>query len=355
MILVTYKCNLRCSYCYEPKQRAFLLTAAKTKDYIMEQVRKLDDRYDSFAIQYMGGEPLLAYPLVKEVSEWLWSQSFEKELKPLFASTNGTLLNEEMKSWFADNKDRISLGLSFDGDSAMQNINRSGSSGNVDLDYFSKTWPDQSVKMTISPQTISHLSDGVMYLHDKGFKIITADLAMGTDVKWKKEDLTMLKQQLESLSAYYMEHPDYVRFSMLNLDLDSILNNEKTEKSCSCGEDFICIDHDGTEYACHLFSPVACDEDKSHRSKGIDFSNHSLFLSDKCSSCMLTHLCNRCAGMSYICYGDVCEPSPFHCAAFKIIFFANCKLVYLFAEKNKDMQKMQYFNHIIKSMSLNNK
>lgn len=353
MILVTYKCNLRCSYCYEPKQKTFLLTADKAKEYIMEQVNKLDDRYDSFTIQYMGGEPLLAYTLIKEVSEWLWSQSFDKKLKPLFASTNGTLLNEDMRLWFTRNKQRISLGLSFDGDDSMQNINRSGSSGNVDLDYYAQTWPDQSVKMTISPKTISHLSDGVMFLHNKGFKIITSDLAMGKNLHWKKKDLTILKQQLEILVKYYMEHPDYVRFSMLNFDLESIQNKEKAEKSCSCGEDFICIDHDGVEYACHLFSPVACDKNKAQSSKYIDFANHGLFLSDKCTSCMLTHLCNRCAGMSFICYDNISEPSPFHCAAFKIMFFANCKLLYLFAEKSRDMRKMQYFNSIIKSISIN--
>lgn len=80
----------------------------------------LGDEYETVEIQFMGGEPLLEFPLIKECAEWLWSTPITDKQMMLFAPTNGTLLTTEMKEWFAKNKDRIHLGLSFDGDMAMQ-------------------------------------------------------------------------------------------------------------------------------------------------------------------------------------------------------------------------------------------
>ena len=68
------------------------MSATKAKQIITEQLSLLGDDYDSVEIQFMGGEPLLEFPLIKEVSEWLWSLPFNKKLMVLFAPTNGTLL-----------------------------------------------------------------------------------------------------------------------------------------------------------------------------------------------------------------------------------------------------------------------
>ena len=91
MLLITYKCNLHCSYCYEPKLQNFRMNATKAKQIITEQLSLLGDDYDSVEIQFMGGEPLLEFPLIKEVSECLWSLPLDKKLMVLFAPTNGTL------------------------------------------------------------------------------------------------------------------------------------------------------------------------------------------------------------------------------------------------------------------------
>lgn len=50
MLLVTYKCNLRCSYCYEPKVSNFKMSAAKAKSIIQEQIKALGDNYEAVEI-----------------------------------------------------------------------------------------------------------------------------------------------------------------------------------------------------------------------------------------------------------------------------------------------------------------
>ena len=339
MLLITYSCNLRCSYCYEPKIHKFHMDANQAKRLIVHQIENLDDDYDSVEIQFMGGEPLLEFPLIREISEWLWTAPLDKKLLVLFAPTNGTLLTQEMKEWFTQNKERINLGLSFDGDMAMQNINRSSSYSRVDLDYFVRTWPNQSVKMTISPNTIDSLSKGVRFLHEKGFKYISTDLAMGPSVPWTGEALNKLRVQLENLEEYYIQHPDLIPFSMLRIDVTAVLATTiGPVKTCSCGENLVCVDWTGDTYACHLFSPVSIPRDQAKISNEIyDFSNHAQFNNSICSRCMLNTLCNHCYGMNYLCTGQVSTPSAFHCKAFKLLFTANCRFMLKVAQKNNDM------------------
>ena len=324
------------------------MDAEMAKRIISEQISLLGSDYDSVEIQFMGGEPLLEYPLIKEVSEWLWNTTFNKKLTVLFAPTNGTLLNSEMKIWFASNKEKIHLGLSFDGNALMQNRNRSMSFDAVDLDFFAKTWPAQSVKMTISPDTIGSLYDGVKFLHDKGFKYLSADLAMGRKVVWNKKALIDYQSELKKLCEYYMYHKDLVPVSMLRLNIVSIWGNRTRMKTCSCGEDMVCVDCSGKSYACHLFSPVSVPTAQADKSnKQYDFSNHLQFVPEKCSKCLLISVCNNCYGMNYLCTGDVTKPSPFHCSAFKITFAANCRLRLAHAEKENDNKTIETIHKII--------
>ncbi len=353
MLIVTYKCNLNCVYCYEPKKLAHRMTIDTAKNVIMSQLASLDSEYDKIEIQFMGGEPLIEYNLIKELSEWLWTQDWGQRELVLFASTNGTLLDDEMKAWFSKNNDRIVLGLSFDGNALMQNVNRSHSSNYVDVDYFSSTWPNQSIKMTVSPYTVPSLSEGVTFLHSKGVKYIIADLATGNKVKWTVDSLEMYSHQLNKLIDFYLKNPNISPFSLLNLDIYSVARRQDIRKSCSCGEDLTCFDWDGKPYACHLFSPVTMPLEQAIRAREeIDFHNYNLFMSPKCNNCVLVELCNSCPGMNYICSGDVSQPSLFHCRAFKIEFAANCKFQLHKAYMSGDNAIINRISRIVNNIKL---
>lgn len=355
MFLITYKCNLRCSYCYEPKEMSHIINVNQLKLLIRDNVDALPNDYDSFEIHFMGGEPLLKFDLIKEVSEWLWSEKFDKQLTMVYAPTNGTLLNDDIKEWCTVNKDRFCLGLSFDGDDTMQNVNRSNSSHSVDIDFFAGTWPRQSVKMTLSPDTIMGFTNGIKYLHEHGFNHVVADLARGNNIGWNKAHLKELSVQLNKLSLYYSATDNDNHLSMLDIDIyalrTDICNNFK---SCSCGEDLSCIDIDGTAYACHLFSPIALLKEKAEASMSIDFSKYEDFQNKDCEKCMLNCLCNHCYGMNYICTDDIRKPDPFHCAAFKTIYIANCRHRLRMAMKHNNKEEISRIYKLINLISQNN-
>lgn len=352
MLLVTYGCNLRCTYCYEPKTASYQMSATDAIRYIDNIVSTLDDSYDEYEVQFMGGEPLMVFEMIQEVSEWLWCHPQKIPLGMLFAATNGTLLTDEMKRWLTANKERFCLGLSYDGNRFMQDVNRSRSSSLIDTDFFSATWPDQSVKMTISPQTLSLLYSGVMALHSRGFSNVTVDLAMGKTVMWRKEHLTVFEEQLEQLADFYVQHPEFNVVSLLNIDIAKVLSRNQMSKKCGCGETLVTVDHDGQQYACHLFSPIAVTKALAKKSQSIDFSNHGLFISKECKECFLSPVCISCYGMNYTINGDVSRQSPFTCAAFKLQFKVSCQMQ-LEKARRCESEKVELLERIIELLNNN--
>ena len=323
------------------------------KKIVVEQVAKLSSQeFDEFDIQFMGGEPLLVFPLIRELSEWIWSQNWNIHLAQIFVPTNGTLLNEEMKSWFSIHKENICMGLSFDGDRLMQNINRSNSFSHVDLLYFAETWPEQSVKMTLSPDTIAYLHQGVKFLREMGLRYVAVDLAMGTSVKWEQQHLKVWAEQLRLLSDDYISYPDLPIVSILDIDVLRVFDNKSNPKKCGCGEQIVCVDTDGSEYACHLFAPITASPEKAKASQCICFTKHENFESANCKQCLLKSLCTTCCGMNFLTTGDVTLQSPFTCLAFKIQFLISCNMYYKIWHKKGDLVKAKKIEMIINKMEL---
>ena len=355
MLLITHGCNLNCSYCYEHKNAHIRMSADKAKAILSKHIAEIDERYDAFEVQFMGGEPLLNFSLIKEVSEWLWEFAWEKELLTVFAPTNGTILNKEMRQWFIENKERICLGLSYDGNPLMQDLNRSSSASSIDISFFSSTWPEQSVKLTISPETIGNLYSGVCSLWDSGVKTVAADLAMGDNIAWDKHHLSIYLEELKKFVNHYKDGDNYDKaFSMMSLPIFSVIDkqNSYSGKQCRCGEDLVCIDVDGKEYPCHLFSPLAIsDKTLLKHLSNIDFSDHDAFNMHPCRNCMLNPICTvHCYGMNYKSYGIISKNSSFHCHAFKLLFAENCKLQFLLAQKRGDSATIQRLDYLINAI-----
>ncbi|MBD5196401.1 MAG: radical SAM protein [Bacteroidales bacterium] len=96
MILPTYQCNLRCWYCTQEHANQWLSdeSVVKIKKRIEYILRRED--VNQFHLTWFGGEPLLSYDRILEISQW--AKDFCEALNKSFFSsitTNGTLLNKE--------------------------------------------------------------------------------------------------------------------------------------------------------------------------------------------------------------------------------------------------------------------
>lgn len=77
MLIVTDKCNLHCTYCYEYKKNVNVMKIEKAKKIIETYLNSL--YYDTVDILFFGGEPLLEFGLIVDICEWIWNGKWKNK------------------------------------------------------------------------------------------------------------------------------------------------------------------------------------------------------------------------------------------------------------------------------------
>lgn len=299
-ICVTHNCNLHCVYCYQEHSVECMTwqTAVNCVDWIFSHI---PSECDSVEIDFIGGEPLLEFNLLKKITEYILD-TYKDIPFILFATTNGTVLTDDMKAWFTNHKDIFWLGLSLDGTPETHNRNRSSSFDLIDIDFFRRTWPEQGIKMTISEKSISNLAENIKYLHTLGFpEIGGANLAEG-DFDWDKDEyLSELIPQLKDLVEFYAENSNYKQCQLLNRDLYICESDKQRRKKwCGTGKEIVFFDCDGKRYPCSYITPMTFTNQELDKILSFDFSNENLFIDESCvNDCYIYPICQTCAGANY--------------------------------------------------------
>lgn len=324
-ITTNVSCNLNCIYCYEDKTNKESFDIDKAKISLLKLLSAKTEK--GTIIDLHGGEPFLVFRKIKELCEWAWSQNFPENFL-VFATSNGTLIHGEIKEWLSKNKDKFIVGLSIDGTKEMHNINRSNSFDLIDIDFFTKNWPYQGVKMTISPLSINKLADGIIFLHSKGIKDIRANLAYM--VNWSNEKYVKTYQrELQKLSVFYKENPDLKRCSLFDINFAALTEeNRQNNKWCGVGTEIVAYDIDGRAYPCHLFFESICGKEKSEKAININFADPNEFISKKCADCSFLAICPTCYASNYIERGNIGNRDMLLCTMEQIRFFEVAKYEY---------------------------
>lgn len=320
-LCVTRNCNLNCIYCYQKNKsnpRMSFSTAKACVDEIFKNFQS--DLYGGITLKFMGGEPLLEFDLLRQVYEYT-HETYPDIKKMMFATTNGTLLNDEMKEWFHEHRKSFYLGLSIDGTPDVHNHNRPNSYEMIDTQFFVDNWPEQGVKLTISEYSIPHLAECVKHIHSLGFqKVRGMNLAEG-NFKWDEEkDIRELIKQLKELVEFYLENDQYYN-QMFDKQLQLCETKERIKvKWCGTGVSCLFFDVDGTRYPCSFFTPMTFSEKELDEILKIDFTNEELFANEKCfNDCYIYPVCPTCAGANYQTNKDFGVKNPIHCRTQKLI------------------------------------
>ena len=308
MLMVTHACNLNCSYCYEPHKKNAYMDTDLAKEIILREARFVEsnDQFDELEIDFMGGEPLMNFPLIKEIVEWLEDGAIAVPWV-CFASTNGTLLTNEIKDWLRAHKKTINLGASYDGNSQMQSTNRGTDKYNIDLEFFRESWSNQPLHMTISKETLPTLAEGVLDIQEKGYNV-EASLAQGVD--WTIDDAVMYREQLSILKDAYLKNTALVPFDRLIrfVDVFDLPATEKIQaKWCGTGKYMATYDIDGKKYGCHMFTPLVLGRDRALLSDSVEWDLPESNVDDYCKSCVLRSFCPTCPGFNYKYRGNLAD------------------------------------------------
>ena len=320
-LVITRNCNLNCRYCYVIDKRAASMPFDTACRAIRDAFSGAEKKFDFLEISFIGGEPLCEFPLLMRLTEWVRRQKFTLP-HILYATTNGTLLDDNKKDWFAAHKDEFVLGLSYDGQFFAQDKNRSASSSLVDLDFFLRTWPFQSLKMTIDEKSVHYLARNIMALQERGAHV-SANCACGMP-DWKEASWKEYAKQLKVLIDFYLTHPQHKPINIIDdfdlIKLASSVSNRR--RHCEAGTSaYSAVDIDGRSYACHMFSPLAIP-------RGGRVPTLSALLRSsrrECRDCFIEPQCMTCYGMNYKLSGDILRRENNICMATRIQLAACCK------------------------------
>lgn len=308
-LLMTYRCNFNCKYCYIKTKQNVDMSLPMAQKILEPLLNKKDGLLD---ITFVGGETLLAIDIIKQLVEWVECGNWKKQYR-FFGSTNGTLLDEDLKRWIEPRKGIFTLALSYDGIPSVQKSNRG--SLTVDLDYFIKTWPNQPIQMTINSNAVKDVAKGVIYLLEKG-ATVHPNVAF-EEYDWNQNDVIEYGNQLDMLVDYYNKHEDLPLITQFQHNIVAyakcLTQHQPQLEVCGAGHGYEVYDVDGIVYPCHLLSPLVVPKDRLEPIRNGLVQNTRDFSDPKCTRCPYTSNCPTCIGCNYIYRKSLQERDLTHC------------------------------------------
>lgn len=321
-LLMTYSCNLNCKYCY--------ITDKRNRDMSFEMAQTILEPFlytegELLTIAFMGGETLLAFETIRKVIDWILTKKWNRPYR-FFGSTNGTLLNDEMRLWLNKHSKIFTLGLSYDGIPSTQLKNRG--IDNIDIDFFLSTWPKQPIQMTINEESVYKMADGIIYLLEKG-AVVHPNVAFESS-EWSDKAITEYGRQLSILIDFYKANPTAYPISPLIHDLNyyayCIDHPQPQLEICGAGNGFEVFDINGKSYPCHILSPLVLKGEKLKKIKRGLINSESNFADSDCFDCPYSIECPTCIGCNYLYRGRINKRDKTHCKIMKVEVMAAIKM-----------------------------
>lgn len=332
-LIVSRRCNLNCSYCYV--DHSLRDVDLMPLEVAQRGIRELfsDPSCEEVEISFLGGEPLMAFDRIVEIAQWVMEQKWEKPYI-MFATVNGTLLDDRMKQWFTEHREQFYLCVSYDGKYHAQDVNRSNSNSRIDLDFFAKTWPEQPIKMTLSEEAVPYFAKNVIELHEKNI-LMDVSLALGTP-RWRPESVRTFRKQLDLLADYYLTRPEITPIAFLQHDLRGVfVKKQEHEQFCGAGKQFTVLYMDGSRHPCHLLSPLVLSPERMKEAEKLDIWHTDVEDLPVCSECLIRRFCAMCIGMNFKCKNDPAFRDMNSCLLTKQQILACCRFQTLLINKNQ--------------------
>jgi uncharacterized protein len=333
---LTDRCNLRCSYCYEVRaERSSRAMSVATAKEIAARHMHEEGPHETVDFDFIGGEPLLVWDVIVSLVEYVHSQRWPKKFVFSF-TTNGTLFTDEIKAWL-DRHSCVAFGFSIDGTRTAHNLNRCDSYDRMirhvpwALERCTRMGFEKRAKMTIGPDTISMIADGIAEIHAMGFDQIGANVPF-ENIWGDRLDSSMAQfsDQLEALIQFYLQHPHLEPSRLIDLPFEKIFakgDDAEFPRWCGSGGPMICYDVDGNPLPCHRFVPV---------STGRTYAGPLVFTPktwdevrkaepSPCVACPFVSGCPSCMALNWLENGDIDRRTNWHCGFILLQMKASAK------------------------------
>ena len=202
VVIPTWQCELRCTYCYIPKQDGRVMaeaTLTRSLELLMSSSRP------RVMLQFFGGEALLEWERVQQgIRQGAeLARRHGKEIS-FILSSNGWSLDAEKLAWL--HQFPVKLELSLDGDRQTQNKfrharDKHGDSYDMGIapraQMIADSGLDYDVIMVVHPLNAHRLFDNFFHVVGLGFRRVQINVGLG--VKWRRARHEVFVQQLHQL------------------------------------------------------------------------------------------------------------------------------------------------------------
>jgi len=261
----TDECNLNCAFCYSktdvrrPYSREI---ADSAMEFILKQPPLISNRSGRRIVSWgwMGGEPLLYWPQMKEFMEQWRAACPEVEFN-FGMTSNMVLATPEVQQWCRING--VSIQCSFDGCRAVQEIQR-GHFDEVEVNAkeFIRLNPRGGVRATITPDCAHLYPESVKYFVGLGFKAISGVPASCDG--WTEAAIERYGAAIRQITNWWIEEMMKGRFIYLwhfRRAFAALWNPYRQKRRpCGAGTAMIGVDTAGNLWPCHRFCHAGMNE-----------------------------------------------------------------------------------------------
>lgn len=299
-IITTTRCNLNCSYCYENRKSGVDMDVDKVFEALKAEFLSTPVQIP-ILLSMHGGEPLLAHEKIKVLADKIWSHFSDRKVI-INIITNGTILNDDIKSWIINNKDNLSIAISLDGLPMIHDRNRCNSYSKIDIGFFRSLGRHVYAKMTVAPDSIPSLTDGFIHLYNIG---IMPHVSMAAECEYSDEQIRALLIELSKLVTFYQTHNNIPVTELLDIPFErmsAIASQNPSAHRCGIGCYRTAFDINGNRYPCQTF---ISDFQKEYNKEVYDSITHIIntedwrTISPKCQGCVIANICSPCYGLNY--------------------------------------------------------
>lgn len=268
---IAHDCNLACKYCFASqgdyggvKRELMPFDVAKRAvDFLIAH----SENRQHLEIDFFGGEPLMNWPVVKQVVEYVESEAPKHgKIFKLTLTTNGMLLTQEKIDYV--NAHDMSLVLSIDGREEVHNQMRPSAGGQGTYATVAKNLVnavkqregrEYYVRGTYTHNNTDFVKD-VLSMADLGFEHLSMEPVVGEEGEYvlQDSDIPALEKEYEKLADIYLERQragtgDSFNFFHFRMDLYRGPCMAKRLRGCGAGHEYMAIVPNGDIYPCHQF------------------------------------------------------------------------------------------------------
>lgn len=304
-------------------------TAKRAVDFVFENTPESE----KIEFGFFGGEPLLEFDLVKEITSIIQDhECFDPRRAQISVTTNGTIFSDEIADFLVENN--VVLCISCDGPPEIQDASRrfrngKGSSSVVE-DNIKKAlavFPLTPVNAVFSPENLHCLPDVFDYLVSLGVKNVY--LSPNISARWTKRDIEMLPKTYDAVGERYMVYYSQGKPKHVNI-IDGkitliLCGGYKPNERCRMGTAEFAFAPSGNIYPCERL--IGADDGKTHCIGNVSQKSpirggcsaiSTTAINAECRTCGIADYCmNWCGCTNFHSTGSYNIVSPFTCASEK--------------------------------------